>query len=123
MKKFYDAASTLLEHNRYSEAADAFLFLVTLNTHEHDYWMGLGIATQLNKNYEAAIDAYEMAAYCEVHNPTPYFYLAKCLFAVHDRNAALEAFDLAIEYAEDDEKFKELKKQAIAAKKLLLQMK
>lgn len=123
MKKFYDAASKLLEHNRYSDAADAFLFLVTLNPHGHDYWMGLGIATQLNKNYEAAIDAYEMAAYCEVHNPTPYFYLAKCLFAIHDRNAALEAFNLAIEYAEEDDRFEELKKQAIAAKKLLVKMK
>lgn len=122
MLKFYNAASTLLEHNRYKDAGKAFLFLVTLNPHHHEYWMGMGIAAQLDKDYEAAIDAYEMAAYCEVHNPTPYFYLAKCLFAIHDRNAALEAFNLAIEYAEEDNRFADLKAQAESARDILLKM-
>lgn len=122
MLKFYNAASTLLDHNRYKDAGKAFLFLVTLNPHRHEYWMGLGISAQLDKDYEAAIDSYEMAAYCEVHNPTPYFYLAKCLFAIHDRNAALEAFNLAIEYAEEDVRFSELKSQAESARDILLKM-
>jgi type III secretion system low calcium response chaperone LcrH/SycD len=123
MHKFYKAASLLLEHRRLEDAANAFLFLVTLNPLHHDYWMGLGVASQLSQNYEAAIDAYEMAAYCEVHNPTPYFYLAKCLFAMHDREAALEAINLALEYSEDDERFSDLHKQALAAKKLLENLK
>src|ERR1700724_2634800 len=62
MAKFYKAAYLLFEHERYQDAANAFLFLATLNPHQHDYWLGLGMSTQMSHNYEAAIDAYELAA-------------------------------------------------------------
>lgn len=120
MSKFYQAAYTLFEHKRYHEAADAFLFLATLNLHHHEYWLGLGMATQMCQNYEAAIDAYELAALCDITSPVPYFYLAKCLFAIHDRESALQALDLAIETADELEEYAELKQQAEAAKVILL---
>jgi len=118
--KFYKAAYSLFEGRHYSDAANAFLFLVTLNTHNHDYWLGLGMSTQLNGDYEAAIDAYEMAAMTDVESPVPYFYLAKCLFAIHDRDSALQAIELALEYSADKEQFAELRQQAEAARTLLL---
>ena len=105
MAKFYGAAYRLFEHRRYTEAANAFLFLVTLNPYNHDYWVGMGMCSQLTKDYETAIDAYEMAAICRIDSPVPYFYLAKCLFALHDRDSALQALDLAIEYAENHSEF------------------
>ena len=120
MAKFYRAAYQLFEHKRYSDAAHAFLFLATLNPHHHEYWLGLGMATQLNHDYESAIDAYELAAYCDISSPVPYFYLAKCLFAIHDRESALQALNLAIETADELEEYAELKKQAVQAKDLLL---
>lgn len=120
MAKFYRAAYKLFEHKRYSDAANAFLFLVTLNTHNHDYWLGLGMATQMCSDYESAIDAYEMAAVTDIESPIPYFYLAKCLFAIHDRESALQALDLSIEYAEGQDQYLDLLKQARAAKALLL---
>lgn len=120
MAKFYGAAYRLFEHRRYVEAANAFLFLATLNPYNHDYWVGMGMCSQLIKDYETAIDAYEMAAICRIDSPVPYFYLAKCLFALHDRDSALQALELAIEYAENHTEFTELKNQAETAKKLLL---
>jgi type III secretion system low calcium response chaperone LcrH/SycD len=120
MAKFYRAAYQLFEHRHYAEAANAFLFLVTLNAFNHDYWLGLGMATQMTGDFEAAIDAYEMAAVCELDNPVPYFYLAKCLFAMHERDSALEALDLALEYASDNEEYSQLRKEAQAARVLLL---
>lgn len=120
MAKFYHAAYVLFEHKRYEDAANAFLFLATLNPHNHDYWVGLGMATQLCHDYEAAIDAYELAALSDISNPVPYFYLAKCLFAIHDRESALQALDLAIETADELPEFAELKQQAIAAKDILM---
>lgn len=121
--KYYEAAYALFTHHRYTDAAHAFLFLVTLNPYNHDYWVGLGMASQMCQEYETAIDAYEMAAVCKVDSPVPYFYLAKCLFSIHDRESALQALDLAIEYSEGAEEYAELKKQAIAARKLLLKSK
>ena len=120
MARFYGAAYRLFEHRRYSDAASAFLFLVTLNAYNHDYWLGLGMSVQMEGDYESAVDAYEMAAICELENPVPYFYLAKCLFAMHDRESAMQALDLALEYAQDKPNFDELYKQAEAAKALLL---
>ncbi|CUI17134.1 type III secretion chaperone SycD/LcrH [Candidatus Protochlamydia naegleriophila] len=120
MAKFYGAAYRLFEHKRYDDAANAFLFLATLNPHNHDYWLGLGMATQMCQNYEAAIDAYELAALCDISSPVPYFYLAKCLFAIHDRESALQALDLAIETADEIEDYADLKRQAQEAKRILL---
>jgi len=120
MAKFYKAAYELFEYKRYKEAAHAFLFLATLNPHIHDYWLGLGMATQMQQDYEAAIDAYELAALCSIANPVPYFYLAKCLFAIHDRDSALQALDLAIETADELEEYADLKIQAQEAKRILL---
>lgn len=120
MAKFYGAAYRLFEHHRYQEAANAFLFLVTLNPYNHDYWVGMGMCAQLTKDFESAIDAYEMAAICRIDSPVPYFYLAKCLFSLHDRESALQALDLAIEYAEEHPEYRELKSQAEAAKDLLI---
>lgn len=121
MAKFYGAAYKLFEHKRYKDAANAFLFLATLNPYNHEYWLGLGMASQLSHDYEAAIDAYELAALSDITSPVPYFYLAKCLFAIHDRESALQALDLAIEAAADIEQYATLKKEALAAKTLLIQ--
>jgi len=119
MAKFYGAAYHLFENRHYKNAADAFLFLVTLNAYNHDYWLGLGMASQMCGDFDLAVDSYEMAAICNMDNPIPYFYLAKCLFAMHDRESALQALDLAIEYSSDTFEFAELKRQAIAAQSLL----
>jgi type III secretion system low calcium response chaperone LcrH/SycD len=123
MAKFYKAAYHLFEHHHYLDAANAFLFLVTLNSYNHDYWLGLGMATQMTGDFEAAIDAYEMAAICKTDSPVPYFYLAKCLFAMHDRDSALQALDLAIEFSDEQSEYTELKNQAFAARLLLLKNK
>lgn len=120
MSKFYKAAYLLFEHKRYQDAANAFLFLATLNPHNHEYWLGLGMSTQMRQDYEAAIDAYELAALCDISSPIPYLYLAKCLFAIHDRESALQALNLAIETAGDLEEYAELKRQAEMAKDILL---
>lgn len=120
MAKFYKAASHLFEKECYTDAANAFLFLVTLNPKIADYWLGLGMSRQMCGMFDEAIDAYEMAAYYEMESPVPYFYLAKCLFAVHDRENAIKALDLALEYAEGKREFADIRKQAIRARELIL---
>lgn len=119
IEEFYQASCFLLGEKRYRESANAFLFLVGLDPYQYDFWIGLGMSEQLCHEYETAIDAYEIAAICNLMSPVPYFYLAKCLFAIHDRQSALEALRLAIEMAEEDDQYKEIKEQAEIAKKTL----
>lgn len=120
MKNFCAAAYVLFHEKHYQEAANAFLFLTTLNSSHCEYWLGLGMATQFCGEYEEAIDAYELAAICDIANPLPYFYLAKCLFAVHDRSGALQALELTLELTEDEEAYSEIRQQAELARDLLL---
>lgn len=119
MAKFYAAACLLFDHGKYEDAANAFLFLITLNPQNFDYWLGLGMSAQMDEKIDEAVDAYEMAAYLQLDSPAPYFYLAKCYFAMHDRESALEAIDLAIEYSGNHREYRELKQLAKQAKKLL----
>ena len=119
MEKFYHAARELFEHDKYEDAANAYLFLVTINPFHSEYWIGLGMSAQMSGKYEEAVDAYELAAYYQLENPIPYFYLAKCFFALHDHDNALEALNLAIEYSGDQSQYAEIKQLALASKKLL----
>lgn len=119
MSQYYKAARQLFENHHYLEATDAFLFLILMNGHMHDYWLGLGMAIQMSGDFESAIDAYEMAAIYEIESPVPYFYLAKCLYAMHERQSAMQALEMAILYAGEASEYQDLKAQALAAKELL----
>lgn len=120
MGKFYAVAHHLLEEKRVEEARNAFIFLITLNPTHSEYWLGLGFAEQYLHQYEEAIDAYEMAAIYNMGHPLPYLYLAKCLFAIHDRKSALQAIEIALEYAQDSKEYEPFKREALKAKKTLL---
>lgn len=87
-----------------------------------EYWMDLGVALQMSHDYEGAIDAFEIAAIYNVEHPLPYLYLARCLFAIHDRKSALQSLELAIAYADEREEFAEIKEQANKAKNTLLKV-
>ncbi|MFA6915308.1 MAG: SycD/LcrH family type III secretion system chaperone [Parachlamydiales bacterium] len=116
----YRHALELFKKEHYQDAAYAFFFLSFLDNTNFDIWIGLGMSLQMTQHYEAAIIAYELAAVREIENPIPYFYLAKCLFAIHDHKAALEAIEMAIEYSEDQPKFAEILEQSRTAKASLL---
>lgn len=120
MYAFATAAYQLLKNGKYSDAMNAYLFLVTISPNHYDYWIGFGMAAQYCHEYETAIDGFELAAICNIEDPVSYFHLAHCLFAIHDRESALQAIDLAIGYADNRDEFVDLYRQAVAAKKTLL---
>ncbi len=121
MQQYYQKAHHFLELKEAQKAIDCFVFLVTLTPIHSEYWMGLGAALQMAHDYEAAIDAYEMAAIYNLEHPLPYIYLAKCLFAIHDRAASLLSLELAIEYANDHEEFEQFRLEAENMKSHLLE--
>lgn len=119
MLELYIGAKELFDHQKYLDAADAFLFLVTLNPQNDQYWMGLGTALQMCGEVDGALQAYEMASFLQTNDPTPYFYLAKCLLDLNDREATLQALDIAIEYCGDHLEYAALKEEALQARRLL----
>lgn len=119
MHLLHQAAHTLLEGGKLEAAANAFLFLATLNPKEGDYWYGLGTVLLQQGDVEGAKDALELSTLCGGENPLPYFQLAKILFGMGDREATLEALDWTLEMANHDDKYKSIREEAEAAKKLL----
>lgn len=120
MDLYYVKASKLCESANYTQAVSAFLFLTVMNPEHYDYWLGLGVAKQHCHDYEGAIDAFELAAVSALENPEPYFHLAHCFFAIHDREASMQAINLALEYSEDISAYDDLHRKAMAARVLLL---
>ena len=123
VEEFYQAARFFFEKEKYEDAANTYHFLVTLNPGNNEYWLGLAMSAQMCGDFEGALDAYEMTAFNEIESPIPYFFLAQCLFALHDSENAILALDLAVEIAADNSEFADLKRQAIKAKDFFLDRK
>lgn len=112
-------ANDFLKQKRYSDAANAFLFLATVAGDNAESWIGFGMASQYLGDFENAIDAYEVAATCQIDNPLPYLYLAKVFFALHQRERASEAIELALFHAADKAEYQQVKEEALRAQRHL----
>lgn len=112
MEKFYEAAHHLFQKQQYEEASDAFVFLTTLNPNVHNYWLGLGMSEQLIEEYDAALMAYSMAVMTNGDNPLPHYHSASCYSALHDKNSAKLALELAVKQAGDHVAYASIKSHA-----------
>lgn len=119
MDKFYSAAYNLFQQQEYQKAADAFVFLTTLNPNIHAYWLGLGMSEQLCGGYHGALLAYAMAILTDVENPAPHYHSASCYRILQDSVSALQSLEMALQCSNDKPEFSYLKEQAQAAKQTL----
>jgi len=119
MEKFYHIAHNLFLKQEYQKAADAFIFLTTLNPYVHNYWLGLGMSEQLYGGYQGALLAYAMAIMTDVDSPVAHYHSASCYRALDDQQSALRSLDLAIQCSGNTEEHKKLKEQALSAKNAL----
>lgn len=115
MEKFYTIARVLFEKQEYDKAADAFVFLTTLNPYVHNYWLGLGMSEQLNGGYQGALLAYAMAILTNPENPAAHYQSANCYRAMNDIKNARLSFELAARCCGDHEEYASLKDQAESA--------
>lgn len=112
MDKFYEAAHQLFQKQQYEEAADAFVFLTTLNPKVHSYWLGLGMSEQLIGEHDAALMAYGMAILTNMENPLPHYHSASCYQALLDKNSAIISLELAIRQSHGKEEYALIKEKA-----------
>lgn len=119
MERFYQVARSLLEVHRHRDAADAFLFLTTLNPFVSAYWIGLGMCEQSQEEFKQALVAYAMASISDRHNPTPLYYSAACHYALNDIDQALRSLEIAIDEAGDHDAYAVIRERALASQKIL----
>jgi len=116
MEKFYHAAYNLFQNGLYHEAADAFVFLTTLNPYVHNFWLGLGMSEQRNEDYEAALVAYGMATMTDMDSPVPHYHSGHCYYLMGEYDTSVSVLDITIELCADAEEHASLKKDALTAK-------
>lgn len=119
MEKFYGIARSLFERQEYNKAADAFVFLTTINPYVHNYWLGLGMSEQLNGGFQGALLAYAMAILTNPENPAAHYQSASCYRSLGDTKNAIMSFELAARCSGEEEEYSALKSQAEAAIKAL----
>jgi type III secretion system low calcium response chaperone LcrH/SycD len=100
MDKFYEIAYQLYYKKDYHSAADAFVFLTSINPCVHLYWIGLGMSEQMLGEYEAALMAYTLALMTDASDPLAYYHSAACHHALGAKDEMIAALRLAIACSE-----------------------
>lgn len=116
MEEFYGLAYRLYSNQQYEDAADAFVFLTTLNPYVHNFWLGLGMAEQKREEYEGALIAYGMAGMTDPSNPISLFHSSHCYHLMGEYQSALDMMDRLIKQCGDQEEHAKLKADAAKAR-------
>ena len=96
LEAVYSLAFGYYRTGKYEEALKLFQFLVLFDQLNQKYWLGLGAAQQVLKDYQNAVASYGYCSFLNLDNPKPQLHAAECFLAMGDRrNAAssLEALD------------------------------
>ena len=96
LEAVYSLAFGYYRTGKYEEALKLFQFLVLFDHLNQKYWLGLGAAQQVLKDYQNAVASYGYCSFLNLDNPKPQLHAAECFLAMGDRrNAAssLEALD------------------------------
>lgn len=109
MQKSFLAAHEYLDQKAYSEAADCFLLLTTINPLMPNLWMGLGHAEKGQLHYDDALSAYAMAMLHGPGNPFPYYYSAVIHLELKNKEEAAHCLAICEEVIEENTHFAPLK--------------
>ena len=96
LEAVYSLAFSYYRTGKFDESLKLFQFLVLFDHLNAKYWMGLGAAQQVLKDYPNAVVSYGYSSFLNIENPKPQLHAAECFLAMGDkRNAAssLEALD------------------------------
>jgi len=96
LEALYYVAHANYKQGKYEDAAGIFRYLTVEDTRTRKHWMGLGSSLQMLKQYQKAIEAYEIAAAIDPGDPRVHMHAADCLFGLGNVKDALFALDCAV---------------------------
>ncbi|WDE09411.1 SycD/LcrH family type III secretion system chaperone [Thalassomonas haliotis] len=112
MEAIYYVAYNLYQNSKYEDALKVFKFLGLFDHLEKKYLMGIGSCQQMLQQYKDAINSYSMAALLDIKDPTPPLHAAECYLALGDFEKAASGFTAALEFADNQAGFYEVKDKA-----------
>jgi tetratricopeptide (TPR) repeat protein len=96
-----EGAQSLFYSGKYSDALNAYSFLVMLLPEREDIWIWLGLSQQFSLDFQNAIFTYTVAVSLDPDNPFPYCYCAECWMALSGWEPAKENVAQALEKITD----------------------
>lgn len=108
----YGQAYLLYNTGRYKDAAEVFRVLITINSTEPKYMMGLAACFHMMKEYDGAISTYMICSFLDPQSPVPHFHLSDCYLQLGDKPSAKAALLTAIKRSEGKPEFKTLKERS-----------
>lgn len=108
----YGQAYLMYNTGKYKEASEIFRILITINSMEPKYLMGLAACMHMQKEYMAAASLYTMCGFIDPKSPVAPFHASDCYIELEDTLSAITALELAITLAGDREEYKALKEKS-----------
>ena len=99
-EQLYAFASILYESGQHEQACDVFAYLCRVQPDEVRFVKALGMARQMAKQYEAALDAYSIAVIQDIEDAEVSIHAAECLLHLEEigrARAAVKSADLQVQ--------------------------
>lgn len=109
MDRLYMAAKRIYDRKSFTEAADAFYFLIGLNPQVYVFWLGLANSECNSNKFNDALTAYDVVAEATPHDASVYVAISQCYEALGQQENALKALDQALLAAQENQEFNDLK--------------
>lgn len=97
MEGIYAHAYEFYQFSRFDDAEVFFRFLCLYDKHNAEYLMGLGATLQQKKQYQNAIDFYELAFSLAKNDYRAKLHAGQCYLFVRNRQQAVESFSVILE--------------------------
>ena len=101
MEALYTIAYNAVQAGAFDKAEKLFRFLALFDQSQVKYWKGLGLCLFTRGEYDAALQAYSMAAMLDIEDALAPMRLAECHLALGDVATAIGALEVALEIAGD----------------------
>jgi len=111
----YGQAYRLYNSGKYGEASQLFRLLLTLNSADPKYTLGLAACYHMQKDYRNAAAAYAISAVIDPDNPVLYYHSSDCYMNLGDPKSALLALEIAVNRAGGKPEHQLLKDRALMA--------
>ena len=121
IEALYMKAFRLYETGKVTDALTYFHLMLLLNSNDKRAWLGCAACFEIMKQYDPAIHCYLYASFVDRNDPMSLFRAFHCYLEINEKNYALQALEMAIQIAdENNELYGELKKQALNIKNILI---
>lgn len=103
LERLYALAHGLYSSGNYTDAQVMFQALSIYAPNEYRFWMGLAGCRQALEQYQAAIEAYQMAAVAtSLKNPEPLLFAVNCLIKLGRKDEAKAGIETLLNIGSDD---------------------